>query len=176
MTKNLTSGSPLKLIFSFSIPILIGNLIQQLYAMVDSIFIGKFVGTDALAGVTASSFLIFFVFGFVFGISSGCAIILARKFGAKSEPGMKFCVMNSLYILFLISFVLTIVGVLSTTWSLKMLKTPIEIIGHAKTYTIINYSGIFAIMAYNMFSQLLRSLGDNKAALFFLIAYLIVDE
>lgn len=175
MNKNLTSGNPLKLLFKFSIPVLISGLIQQLYSIIDSIFIGKFAGTNALAGVTASSFLIFLIFGFLFGISSGCAIILARKFGAKSKPGMKLCVASSLHILLLISIVFTIVGVLSATWSLKMLSTPAEILNHARTYTLINYSGIFAMMAYNMFSQLLRSLGDNNAALFFLICACVLN-
>lgn len=174
-TQNLTSGNPLKLIFIFSIPILISSLIQQFYAMVDSIFIGKFVGTNALAGVTASSFLLFLIFGFVFGISNGCSIILARKFGAKSEPGMKLCLMNSIYILIFISLILTTVGILTSNQILKILNSPPEIIQYAQTYTIIGYASIFPVMAYNMFSQLLRSLGDNKAALFFLICSVVLN-
>lgn len=175
MTKSLTSGNPLKLIFNFSIPILLGNLIQQFYIMIDSIFIGKFVGIDAFAGITSANFLIFLIFGFAIGISTGCAIILARKFGAKSTPGMKFCVVNSLYILLIISIILTILGVFSAKWSLNLLKTPPKIMPYATIYTLINYYGTIALMAYNMFSQLLRSLGDNKAALFFLIVSSVLN-
>lgn len=174
-TKNLTSGSPLKLIFTFSIPILISNLFQQLYSMVDAIFIGNFIGTDALAGVTASSFLLFCVFGFVYGISTGCAIILARKFGAKSSAGMKLCIVNSIYILIIVGAILTILSVLSCSWMLKFLNSPPEIMPYAQTYTLISFASILPIMAYNMFSQLLRSIGDNKAALLFLVFSVILN-
>lgn len=169
MTKILTSGNPAKLIFNFSIPILIGNLIQQLYHMIDSMFIGKFVGLNAFAGVSVSSFLMFLIFNFTFGISNGCSIVLAQRFGAKSDTGVKLSIANAIYIFALISVIMTILGIAVAPLVLRLLDTPQVVFEFAHTYTIINFSGIVAIMGYNMFSQILRAIGDNKAALAFLI-------
>ncbi len=169
MVKVLTSGNPFKQILNFTIPILIGNLIQQFYAMIDSMFVGQYVGMDAFTGVSNSSYLNFLIFGFVFGISNGCSIILAQKFGAKSKHGVKICITSSIYIYILISIITTIVSILTLDPTLNYLNTPIEILDYSKKYAIINYAGIFAIMGYNLFSQMLRSFGDNMAALVFLI-------
>ena len=175
MTKNLTQGHPLKLMITFSIPILIGNLIQQFYHLVDSIFVSQFISLSAFSGVNVASFLIFLVFGFVFGMCTGCSIILAQRFGAKSKPGIKLSIVNAIYVYIFITISLTIISLVTLDPVLNLMGTPAEIKLHAKTYAAINFIGIFAVAAYNLFSQILRAIGDNLAALFFLIISAILN-
>ncbi len=146
MVKDMTYGSPTRLIVSFSIPIVIGNLFQQLYNMVDSIIVGQCIGVDALAaagGLTGS--LNFLVIGFVLGMCSGFCIPVAQSFGAGDYKRMRRCVMNAYYLSILITVTLTTLTVLLTRPILELMQTPANIIDDAYRYIVVIFGGIFSV-------------------------------
>ena len=169
MVKDMTYGSPTRLIVSFSIPIVIGNLFQQLYNMVDSIIVGQCIGVDALAAVGATGSLNFLVIGFVLGMCSGFCIPVAQAFGAGDYKRMRRCVMNAYYLSLLITVVLTTLTVLLTRPILELMQTPANIIDDAYRYIVVIFGGMFSILFYNLFSGIWRALGDSRTPLYFLI-------
>ena len=169
MVKDMTKGSPIKLISAFTVPFLIGDLIQQFYIIIDTIFVSVFVGPKALAGVGIASTISFVVFGIAIGCCQGFCIILAQRFGAKRKKGIKISVATSLQLYFVLTFVVTLISVFCTKPILVLIDTPYDIFKHAYTYAIICYCGTFSQVAYNLFSGMLRSVGDNKTPLVFLI-------
>lgn len=166
--KDMTKGSPAKLIFSFSIPVLLGSMVQQLYSMVDAIIVGKCLGTDALAAVGTTGPLIFLIFGFVIGVTSGIAVVAAQRFGAKDEVGLKQSVAMSIMLCLGLTFLMTILSIVLTKPLLRWIKTPTDIIQDSYNYIIVIFIGIFAIVLYNLVACLLRALGDSKTPLYFL--------
>lgn len=175
MTKDMTKGNPLKLIANFTVPFLIGNLIQQFYYLISSIFVSVYVGPAALGGVGISSTVLFVTFGFVVGACNGFCITLAQRFGAKRKKGIKLSVASSVYLYVVVTLLITIVGVLSTKPILNLIDTPAENFQHAYIFTIIHFLGCFSLIAYNLLSGFLRSVGDNKTPLFFLIVSVILN-
>lgn len=169
MVKDMTYGSPTRLIVSFSIPIVIGNLFQQLYNMVDTIIVGQCIGVDALAAVGATGSLNFLVIGFVLGMCSGFCIPVAQAFGAGDYKQMRRCVMNAYYLSLLITVVLTVLTVLLTRPILELMQTPANIIDDAYRYIVVIFGGMFSILFYNLFSGIWRALGDSRTPLYFLI-------
>lgn len=169
MTKDMTTGNPTKLIIFFSIPLLIGNIFQQFYSMVDTIIVGRYVGVDALAAVGSTGSMFFLINGFVVGITSGFAILVAQKFGAKDEQGLKKAVGSAVILSVFVTILFTAVSLLSADPLLKLMNTPDNIFTDASTYIKIIYGGIFATLSYNMLSSILRALGDSKTPLYFLI-------
>lgn len=169
MVKDMTYGSPTRLIVSFSIPIVIGNLFQQLYNMVDSIIVGQCIGVDALAAVGATGSLNFLVIGFVLGMCSGFCIPVAQSFGAGDYKRMRRCVMNAYYLSILITVTLTTLTVLLTRPILELMQTPANIIDDAYRYIVVIFGGIFSVLFYNLFSGIWRALGDSRTPLYFLI-------
>lgn len=169
MTKDLTSGSPLKLIFSFSIPVLIGNIFQQLYSMVDAIIVGRFVGVDALAAVGATGAMSFLVLGFVIGLTGGFSVMAAQRFGAGDEDGLRHSISISAVLSILVALLLTGLSVWGAGPVLAWMGTPPEIMETAHTYIVIIFAGTGASMFYNLLSGILRALGDSKTPLYFLI-------
>ena len=165
----MTKGNPIKLISTFMVPFLIGNLIQQFYHIVDKIFVSVFVGPEALGGVGIASTISFVMFGFAIGACNGFCIILAQRFGAKRKKGIKISVATSIYLYFIFTVFLTIFSILLTKPLLILMDTPPQNFNHAYTYAIICYCGTFSVFAYNLFSGMLRSVGDNKTPLLFLI-------
>ena len=169
MTKDMTSGNPVKLIMIFSIPLLIGNIFQQFYSMVDTIIVGRYLGVDALAAVGNTSSMSFLINGFITGITSGFSIMVAQKFGAKDEQGLKKAV-SSLTILSIIAvIVITVISISSSNFLLRLMNTPSNIIDDSSAYINIIYAGTIAVLAYNMISSILRALGDSRTPLYFLI-------
>lgn len=175
MVRDMTTGNPVKLILSFSIPLLIGNIFQQFYNMVDAIIVGRFVGVQALAAVGATGSLAFLVIGFIFGLTSGFCVLVAQRFGAGDYKSMRHMVAMSLYLSVGITVILTIVMVGTARPLLEIMNTPDDIIAEAEKYISIIYAGMMATMFYNLLAGILRALGDSKTPLYFLIIASILN-
>lgn len=165
----MLTGNPVKLIIRFSIPILIGNIFQQFYSMADTIIVGRTIGVQALAAVGSTGAISFLILGFVMGMTGGFAVITAQKFGANDEEGVRRSVATSLLLCAAGSVLLTALSVAAARPLLAWMNTPADIIGDAYLYIVILFWGLGASMFYNMFSSILRSLGDSKTPLYFLI-------
>lgn len=169
MTKELTKGNVLKLIFEFSIPILFGVLFQQFYNIVDTIIVGQFIGIDALAAVGSSGSLNFLIIGFCVGICTGFAIPVARSFGARNYDEMRKFLAGATILSIGISLVLTILTVVYCRPLLILMQTPADIIDRANSYIRIIYIGIPFIILFNMVASILRAVGNSRTPLYFLI-------
>lgn len=167
--KDMTNGKPARLILNFSVPVLIGNMVQQLYSMVDTIIVGQCLGTDALAAVGTTGPLNFLILGFVIGVTGGIAVIAAQRFGAKDEEGLKKSVAMSVMLSVGLTIIMTLLSILLTKPLLRMINTPEKIIQDAYNYIVVIFIGIFAAVLYNMIACLLRALGDSKTPLYFLL-------
>lgn len=167
-TKDMTVGSPMKLILGFSIPLLFGFLFQQFYSVVDTIIVGRFLGMNALAGVGATGSINFMIVGFCMGVCSGFAIPVAHKFGARDYSGMRQFVANCAWLSLIFSTVMTIVVVTLCRNILTWMKTPEDIFEDAYIYILIIFMGIPATYLYNILSGIIRSMGDSKTPLYFL--------
>lgn len=167
--KEMTFGKPYKLILGFALPMIFGNIFQQLYSMVDTVIVGKYVGVDALAGVGSTGAINFFVIGFALGICSGFSIKIAQSFGAGDHSGMRRYIANSIYLSGAAAVILTAATMLLTKPILRIMNTPEEIFSDAYNYIIIIFAGISATIFYNMLAGILRALGDSKTPLMFLI-------
>ena len=175
MTNDMTKGNPLKIFIFFSIPLLIGNIFQQLYSMVDTIIVGRFVGVNALAAVGSTGSLFFLVNGMVLGLTSGFAVLVAQKFGAKDEDGLKKAVASNILLTLISTVIITVIALIVKTPLLKMMNTPDNIFGDANTYITIIFAGIITQALYNMAAGILRSLGDSKTPLYFLIVSSVIN-
>ncbi len=169
------NGSIIKSIFLFSVPLLIGNLFQQLYNTVDSYVVGNFVGTQALAAVGASSPIINMLIGFFMGLATGAGVIIAQFYGAGDEKRLQKTIHSSAALTLVMSVVLTVVGVFTTTPMLKMIGIPNDVLPEASSYLSIYFWGITFVLIYNMGSGILRALGDSKRPLYFLIVGCVVN-
>ena len=168
MTKDMTSGSPAKLIFGFAIPMFLGLLFQQFYSMVDTLIVGKFLGVNPLAGVGSTTSLNFMVLGFCMGVCNGFAIPVAQMFGAKEEHRLRKYVTNGAWLCIGLSVVLTLIVVLACRTILTVMDTPEEIFEYAYIYIVIVFAGIPCTFLYNILAGIIRSLGDSKTPVLFL--------
>ena len=175
MTNDMTKGNPLKIFIFFSIPLLIGNIFQQLYSMVDTIIVGKFVCVNALAAVGSTGSLFFLVNGMILGLTSGFAVLVAQKFGAKDENGIRKAVASNIILTLLSTAIITAIALVVKTPLLKMMNTPDNIIVDANTYITIIFAGIITQALYNMAAGILRALGDSKTPLYFLIVSSVIN-
>lgn len=175
MTKDMTKGAPWKLILLFTIPALIGNVFQQLYSMVDSIIVGRFVSMEGLAAVGASGPVTFMVIMFTIGLTNGFAVITAQRFGAGDIKGVRRSVYTSLILCIAMTVILTAVGLMTVTPLLRFMNTPEEIFHDAWLYSVIIYWGFIATIFYNMMAGIIRALGDSKTPLYFLILSSIMN-
>lgn len=169
MTKDMTSGNPLKIILLFSIPVLFGNIFQQFYNMFDTIIVGQFLGEDALAAVGSTGSIMFLVLGFAMGIAQGFGVMVSQAFGAKDIPRLKHYVGLSLFLGLVISVLLTTLTVIFSRQLLIFMNTPDNILDMADSYIRIIFGGILCTMFYNISSGILRGVGDSKTPLYFLI-------
>ena len=175
MKTDMTSGNPMRIILLFSIPVLMGNLFQQFYNMVVTIIVGQYLGSDALAAVGSTGCLMFLVLGFANGIAQGFGVMISHAFGARNEKLLKHYVALALMLTVIVSAVLTIPTVLASKQFLLWLNTPENIIDMADAYIKVIFAGIFFTMSYNVASGLLRSIGDSKTPLYFLILSSILN-
>lgn len=169
MTKNLTIGHPLKIIFTFAFPVFLGCLFQQFYNLVDTIIVGQFLGVKALAAVGSTGSLNFLILGFCMGLCAGFAIPIAQKFGGADYTSMRQLVFNSWILLLISCFVLTIPSVVLCRPLLLLLKTPEDVIDMAYSYFVIILAGIPVTLFYNLLAGIIRAVGDSKTPLYFLI-------
>ena len=172
---DMTTGSPAKHILKFALPLLIGNLFQQLYNMVDSIVVGNYVGKNALAAVGTCGSMNFLFFSLSSGLAIGIGIIVSQYFGAKDEKNVRSTIANSFYVLVMASLSVSTIGILFAPGLLKLLMTPDNIIGDSIIYMRTTCAGIAAIALYNGVAAILRALGDSKTPLYFLILSSIVN-
>lgn len=175
MVNDMTKGNPLKLIIQFSIPLLIGNLFQQLYNMADTFIVGRFVNVEALAAVGSIGSLMFLVLGFAQGITTGLAIPVSKHYGAQDEEGVKRSFASAVLITLFVSLILMFLATTFCMDLLKLLNTPSEIIQYAYDYIIVIFSGIIVTMFYNLFNSMIRALGDSKTPLYFLIIACVIN-
>lgn len=171
----MTHGKSIKLIFLFMIPLLIGHIIQQLYNMTDLVIVGKFVGVNALAGVGVAGSLLFMSIGFIIGLCNGFSVVLAQRFGARSKVGVRRCITTSIYLSLFFTIIITVLILIFAHSFLLLINTPDEIIDSALTYILILSYGTFALFSYNLFSGMLRSIGDSKTPLYFLVFAAILN-
>lgn len=175
MSKEMTHGKPLKLILLFAVPMLIGNIFQQFYAMVDTVVVGQFIGVQALAAVGATGGITFFVLGFILGLTNGFSVIVSHRFGSKDEIGLRKAVGNSIVLSVIFGIIVTILSIMATKWILEVMMTPKDIIDASYRYLVVIFAGTAATLAYNLIASILRALGDSKTPLIFLVVASILN-
>ena len=169
MTKDMTQGHPGRLILGFAVPLLFGNLFQQFYNLMDTLIVGKFLGVTQLAAVGATGSVNFLIIGFCTGICSGFAIPISQKFGAKDESGMRRYIANSIWVSAAFTAVLTVLAVALCRTILVWMKTPADIIDDSYAYIGVIFAGIPVTILYNLTSAIIRSMGDSKTPVIFLV-------
>lgn len=169
MQLDMTKGSPFKLIWKFIIPVILGNVFQQFYNMVDTIIVGRCVGIDALAAVGATGTISFLILGFANGLTTGFTVITAQKFGAGDYDGVKVSVVNALMLTGCVALVMTLVSNAGLPWLLHTMNTPDTIYEMSYTYIVTICRGMVFTLLYNIMASLLRAVGNSKAPLVFLV-------
>lgn len=172
---NMTEGNSVKLILVFSIPMLIGNIFQQLYNVADSIIVGRMLGADALAAIGVTASLTFFFFALCNGFGSGGGIIVSQSFGRGDIKQVKNCIANTGYIMIVLPFVFGTIAFIIAPLLLKILQTPDNIFKDALIYIRVMSIGLFFVSIYNYVSSIMRALGDSKTPLYFLIFSCILN-
>ena len=172
---NMTEGKPVSLIIKFSIPMLIGNLFQQLYNLVDSIIVGQFVGPEALAAIGVTGSVTFLFFALCNGFGNGGGIITSQAFGKGDDDEVRSSISNTGYIMFIFPVVVGIIAYFLIDPVLSILETPAEIMADARSYLKIMCVGLIFVSLYNYVSAMLRALGDSKTPLYFLIFSCILN-
>ena len=167
--RDMTKGNTTKLLIEFAVPMLIGNIFQQVYSLVDSAIVGKFISPEALGAVGSTGSISFLFFSLCIGVGSGSGIVASKYFGAKDDKNVKRVVINSAYIMLIASFLMGILGFFLAGPVLRLLNTPADIYGMAKLYLKIMCIGIPMVGMYNYGSSILRALGDSRTPLKFLI-------
>ena len=167
--KDMTNGSPSRLILSFAVPMLLGLLFQQFYSMVDTIIVGNCLGVDALAAVGSTGAINFMINGFVIGVCTGFSIPVAQRFGAQDYRDMRRFVANAGWLAAFFSVVMTVIVCLLTRQILIWMQTPENIMEGAYSYIFFVFAGIPATYLYNTLAGIIRALGDAKTPVYFLI-------
>lgn len=174
-TTNMTVGSPAKHILKFALPLLIGNLFQQLYNMVDSVVVGNFVGSDALAAVGTCGSTNFLFFSLSSGLAIGIGVIVSQFYGADDEENVRATIANSFYVLSSAAIAVSMIGFFAAPYILTLLRVPDTIIGSSILYMRTTCMGILGIATYNGVAAILRALGDSRTPLYFLILSSLVN-
>ena len=172
---NMTVGNPTSLLIKFSIPMLIGNLFQQLYNLVDSVIVGQFVGSDALAAIGATGSATFMFFALCNGIGSGGGIITSQSFGRGDKKEVKSCIVNTAFIMLVFPLVIGVTAFFLSDPLLRLLDTPENVFADSLGYMQTMCVGIVFVSLYNFASAMLRALGDSTTPLYFLIFSCILN-
>ncbi|MBE7003819.1 MAG: MATE family efflux transporter [Ruminococcaceae bacterium] len=175
MTKDMTNGSPVRSILAFCVPLLIGNMFQQLYNLADSILVGRILGVNAFAAVGSTGALNFLIMGFALGICSGFTIPIAQSFGAGDEDEVRRRTGQLIWLGLLFSALITLIAAVWTGDILRITQTPEEIYDEAYRYIRIVFLGASATILYNLGSGVLRAMGDSRTPLFFLMGAVSVN-
>lgn len=165
---DMTSGSITKLLIMFAVPLVIGNLFQQLYNTVDSLVVGNFVGSHALAAVGSTTSIINMIVMFFTGTSIGAGVVISRYYGAHDDEKLHIAVETTMAVTFICGIILTGLGIVVAPFMLKFMSTPEDVLPSASIYLKIYFSGVFGLLVYNMGSAILRAVGDTKRPLYFL--------
>lgn len=168
MNRNLTEGKPLRLILSFFVPLLLGNLFQQLYNMADTFIVGRYVGVGALAAVGSTGSLSFMVIGFTIGMCTGFSIPVAQAYGAGDLAEVRRCIIHQIYLAAGMTVLVTLIATLGTRPMLHLLNTPADIFEDAYAYIFTIFAGIGATILYNTFATISRAVGDSRTPLNYL--------
>ena len=171
----LTEGPIGRKILAFAFPLFLGNLFQQLYNTADSLIVGNFIGSDALAAVSSSGSLIFLVVGFFNGISVGAGVVIARFFGARDKDGVERSVHTTVAFGLAAGVLLTVIGILFTPFILRLMGTPADVLPSSILYFRIYFCGSLAFVMYNICVGILQSVGDSKHPLYYLIFSSVVN-
>lgn len=169
MEKDMTVGSPTKIILNFTIPLIIGNFFQLFYSTVDTVIVGKFVGTKALAAVGSTGTICFLILGFLMGLTAGFTVLTSQRFGAGDMEGMRKTVGSAIVLSTIVSVIMTVGSVIGMKPLLHMMHTPDDIFKDAYAYIMIICGGIFLQVMYNLLAGILRALGNSKTPLYFLL-------
>ncbi len=174
-TRDMTQGSIWKHLIAFALPLMLGNLFQQLYNTVDSWVVGNYVSSQALAAVGSTTSIINMLVGFFSGVSVGAGVIISQRFGAKDPMGVHKAVHTTVGLTLILGAVGTVIGVLLAPTMLTLMKTPADVFPQAEAYLRIYFSGISGLMLYNMGSGILRAVGDSRRPLYFLICSSVIN-
>lgn len=175
MTRDMTKGSPVKLILQFALPMLLGMLFQQFYNLVDTMIVGKTLGVDALAGVGATGSINFMIIGFCMGICSGFSIPVAQQFGAGKYSELRKYVNNSFYAAIAFAALITILSVVFCNQILIWMRTDASLFSYSYNYIVVIFMGIPTVFLYNLASGIIRSLGDSKTPVIFLVISALIN-
>ena len=173
--RDMTKGSPTRIILGFTLPLFLGNVFQQFYNMADTIIVGQFVGTGALAAVGSTGTIMFLITGFATGLGTGFTILTAQRFGAGDMKGMRRSVFTAAVLTVIVSVLVTAVSVIFMHPLLDLMQTPADIYDDAYAYIIVIMLGLAAQMLYNLLSALLRAIGNSKMPLYFLILAAVLN-
>ncbi len=171
----MTEGRPLKLIFAFTLPMLLGGIFQQFYNVTDTIIVGNFVGSQALAAVGATGSTIFFLISLTLGLTNAFSIVMSQYFGAKNEEMVRKTLVSSIYITIVFTILLSIAGIVGARPLMELLQTPADIIDEATIYIQICIGGGVGLFVYNGAAAVLRAVGDSRTPLYFLILSSILN-
>ena len=169
MTVNMSEGNTTKILLAFTMPMIAGNIFQQLYNVVDSVIVGRYVGPNALAAVGASYPIVFMLIATVTGLTMGCSTVISQLFGAGEHSKMRRAVFTAVAFLTIVALVCTVIGLVIAQPMLRLIQTPDEIFADCVVYLNIYFIGSIFLFLYNGFSSILRALGDSKSPLYFLI-------
>ncbi|MGN0695593.1 MAG: MATE family efflux transporter [Oscillospiraceae bacterium] len=173
--REMTSGKPAGIIFSFAVPIILGSLFQQLYSMIDTVIVGRTIGVEAIAALGSTSYISNLIIGFMSGLTNGFAIITARHFGAGDHVRMRRSVAGTIILGFAVSAVFTVLSLALLRPFLRILNTPEEIFETAYSYISVILTFMTAAMLYNMSAGVLRAVGDSLTPLIFLIISSVIN-
>ena len=175
MKNELTHGPVMKTMLRFAIPMILGNLLQQCYNIADTLIVGRFLGSDALAAVGSSFTLMTFLTSILLGLSMGSGTVFSIRFGQKDIQGLKEGILASFFLLSVVTVVLNVFIFVGIDWIIWFLRTPMQLVDLMKEYLIIIFSGLVGIFLYNYFASLLRSLGNSLTPLIFLAISAILN-
>ena len=175
MEKDMTVGNPAKIIWNFTLPVVTGNIFQQFYNMVDTVIVGKFVGTNALAAVGATGTICFLILGFLMGLTAGFTVLTSQRFGAGDMVGMRKTVGSAAVLSLIISIIMTIVSMAGMKPLLKLMNTPEDIYDMTKSYILIICFGISCNILYNLLASIMRAIGNSVIPLIFLVIAAVLN-
>lgn len=173
---DMTRGPIVKLLIQFSVPMLVGQLFQQMYNTVDTLVVGNFVGKEALAAVGSTTSILNTLIGLFLGFAMGASVVISQYYGANDEKAVHDAVHTTILMCFASSVILTIIGLFMVPYMLQLMDTPDDVIQEAATYLRIYFAGITGLIFYNMGSGILRAVGDSKRPLYFLIFSAIINS
>ena len=172
---DMTSGNIFRHIISFALPLLVGNIFQQLYNTVDTWVVGNFVSNEAFSAVGTVGPIINMLIGFFMGLSAGAGVVISQYYGAKREDDVSRAVHTAVVMTLVIGVVFTFIGIGMTPFMLQLMKTPAEVLPESTAYLTIYFSGLMGLMLYNIGSGILRAVGDSQRPFYFLVVCAVLN-